>query len=151
MPAILFSLLLLAGEVALANAGKTYHVSVSGNNSAAGSEASPWRSIQHAADSVSPGDTVLVHAGSYRDRVFFRKSGTAEAPILFSAAPGEAVTVRALELAPGTGYLNFANLNVEGFKNWGVSLEGDNHHVTLRGLTGMSLASDILSAEEIAQ
>jgi hypothetical protein len=131
--------ILLGGETVVAQGtlseANTYHVSVSGNDRASGGEASPWRSIQHAADSVSPGDRVLIHGGTYPDRVFFRISGTAQAPLLFSSAPGAAVTVRALELAKGSAHLTVANLNVEGFKNWGVSLEGNNHHVTLRGLT----------------
>jgi len=126
--------LVLMGGVAAGAEGKTFHVSPSGSDAASGSENSPWRSIQHAADSLSPGDSVKLHEGTYAERVFFKVSGRASAPIMFSAAPGETVTVKGLELAQGTSYLNITNLDVEGFKFWGVSLEGSNHHVILSGL-----------------
>ena len=51
--------LLLVEGVASAT---TFHVAASGNDSAAGTEAAPWRTIQHAADAAQPGDTVTVHA-----------------------------------------------------------------------------------------
>ncbi|HEV2666424.1 MAG TPA: DUF1565 domain-containing protein, partial [Blastocatellia bacterium] len=43
----------------------TYHVSPTGSDSNPGSEARPFRTIQKAADSVKPGDTVLVGDGIY--------------------------------------------------------------------------------------
>jgi hypothetical protein len=43
----------------------TYHVSPTGSDSNPGSEARPFRTIQKAADSVKPGDTVLVGDGVY--------------------------------------------------------------------------------------
>jgi hypothetical protein len=43
----------------------TYHVSPTGSDSNPGSEARPFRTIQKAADSVKPGDTVLVDDGVY--------------------------------------------------------------------------------------
>jgi hypothetical protein len=43
----------------------TYHVSSTGSDSNPGSEARPFRTIQKAADSVKPGDTVLVGDGVY--------------------------------------------------------------------------------------
>jgi len=43
----------------------TYHVSPTGSDSSPGSEARPFRTIQKAADSVKPGDTVLVGDGVY--------------------------------------------------------------------------------------
>ena len=43
----------------------TYHVSPTGSDSNLGSESRPFRTIQKAADSVKPGDTVLVDDGVY--------------------------------------------------------------------------------------
>ena len=54
-----------------------------------GSPDQPWRTIQKAADSVQPGDRVLIRGGVYRERVVVKKSGTADGPIRFEAAPGE--------------------------------------------------------------
>jgi hypothetical protein len=45
--------------------GRAYHVSLTGSDSNPGSEARPFRTIQKAADSVKPGDTVLVDDGVY--------------------------------------------------------------------------------------
>ena len=132
-------LLLVAGEVVAAKAtlhGRgTYYVSPLGSDAASGGPQSPWRSIQHAADLVSPGDLVQIHGGAYAERVRFKRSGDEGAPILFSAAPGETVTVKGLEFAKGVTHLKVANLTVVGFKVWGVSLEGDNRHITLSSLT----------------
>ena len=130
---------LVSGEAAGAEEalyrGNTYHVSPSGKDGASGRPESPWRSIQHAANSVSPGDRVLIHGGAYPEHVFFRISGREGKPILFSAAQGEKVTIKGLELTKGVIHLNITNLKVEGFKFWGVSLEGNNHHIKLSGLT----------------
>ena len=115
--------------------GKTYHVSPSGKDTASGGQESPWHSIQHAANFVSPGDRVLIHSGAYPEHVMFRISGKEGNPILFSAAPGEKVRVKGLELVKGIVHLNIADMKVEGFKFWGVSLDGKNHHIKLRGLT----------------
>jgi uncharacterized protein (TIGR03382 family) len=61
----------------------TYHVAVTGNDTAAGSDAAPWRTIQHAAGVVQAGDTVMIHAGTY---VGFQVGarGTPAAPITFA-------------------------------------------------------------------
>jgi parallel beta helix pectate lyase-like protein/pectate lyase-like protein len=45
--------------------GATYHVSPTGSDSNPGSAARPFRTIQKAANSVKPGDTVLVDDGVY--------------------------------------------------------------------------------------
>src|SRR5215471_13908343 len=61
----------------------TYHVSTSGDDTAAGSDKAPWRTIQHAADVVQPGDTVIVHAGTYAGFQIGAR-GTETARIAFS-------------------------------------------------------------------
>jgi hypothetical protein len=47
-----------------AAAASTWHVATTGDDAGAGTADAPWRTIQHAADSVAPGDTVVVHAGT---------------------------------------------------------------------------------------
>ena len=46
-----------------------YFVATSGADTNAGSAAAPWRTIQKAANTVAPGDTVNVVAGVYAERV----------------------------------------------------------------------------------
>jgi hypothetical protein len=48
-----------------AHGGRAYHVSPAGSDSGPGSQARPFKTIQKAADSVKPGDTVLVDDGVY--------------------------------------------------------------------------------------
>ncbi|HDQ73770.1 MAG TPA: hypothetical protein ENN19_16990, partial [Chloroflexi bacterium] len=47
-----------------------------------GTESAPWLTIQHAADVAQPGDTIIVHPGSY-ERVAIRRGGTPGAFITF--------------------------------------------------------------------
>ncbi len=59
-----------------------------------GSEAEPLKTIDRAAQFAQPGDTVLVHAGVYRERVAPARGGTKEQPIVYTAAPGEHVVIK---------------------------------------------------------
>ena len=53
---------------------------------------SPGGSISAAAKQAQPGDTVLVHAGTYNEKVTLTRSGTSAAPITFQADSGVTVT-----------------------------------------------------------
>jgi parallel beta-helix repeat protein len=79
--------------LALPASAATYHVAATGSDAGAGTEAAPFASIQHCAIVAQPGDTCRAHAGTYRETVIPPRSGTANAPIRFEAAPGECVTV----------------------------------------------------------
>ena len=72
----------------LAPAGRAfatdYHVSPSGNDANSGASASPWRTLQKAANSVAPGDVVHVADGTYAG-MHLSRSGTSAAPITFKA------------------------------------------------------------------
>ncbi|MGQ0834914.1 MAG: right-handed parallel beta-helix repeat-containing protein [Gammaproteobacteria bacterium] len=50
------------------------------------------QSFEAAMESLTPGDTLIVHAGTYYDsgRVAITVKGTADAPVVIKAAPGEA-------------------------------------------------------------
>ena len=58
-------------------AGQTYYVATIGNDGNPGTADQPWRTIQHAADSVSAGDVVQVRGGIYNEAVFINVSGSA--------------------------------------------------------------------------
>jgi hypothetical protein len=74
------------------------HVSKAGSDSAAGSEAQPYLTIIRAASLAQPGDTVIVHAGTYREWVKPARGGTDENNrITYRAAPGEEVLVKGSE------------------------------------------------------
>ncbi|MBD3321767.1 MAG: hypothetical protein GF350_11785 [Chitinivibrionales bacterium] len=59
-----------------------------------GTAESPYRTIAPAAEGAGPGDTVIVHAGIYRERVAPAREGEAGRPVVYMAAPGEEVVLR---------------------------------------------------------
>ena len=62
---------------------------VPGHDQADGkSDKSPFRHIQKCADVMVPGDTCLVLSGTYEETVVPARSGNAELPITYRAAPG---------------------------------------------------------------
>jgi hypothetical protein len=103
-------------SAAVANAA-IYHVSLQGVDTDPGSESQPWRTIQKAANQVLPGDTVIVHAGSYDERVVTKRGGSSEATRIEFEAEGTVVlrgwniahpflTVRGFEITGHTGINN---------------------------------------------
>ena len=78
------------GSVASA---KEYHVAPHGNDKDAGTAAAPWKTIQHAADSLHAGDVCVLHGGTYRETVRPDNSGRPGAPIRFVATKAETVIV----------------------------------------------------------
>ena len=67
----------------------TFTVSPLGSDTANGSAATPWRTIQHAANQAVAGDTVTIMAGTYAERITFPNAGTVGAPITFVGTRGE--------------------------------------------------------------
>ena len=100
---IRFLLLLFLGFAAVmfpldssARIGSTVHVAqldARCSDEASGKADRPFCSIGAAALKVTPGQTVLVAAGDYRERVIIHRSGTRRAPIAFVALPGANVSL----------------------------------------------------------
>jgi hypothetical protein len=98
----LLVVLLVSGFVLLAQPAlcATYYVSTSGKDTNSGTITSPWRTIQHAANSLKAGDTVYVRAGVYNEIVSIPSSGSASGGYLtFSSYPGELATIDGTGLA----------------------------------------------------
>ena len=94
----LFSLLLL-GLFSLAAPAKELHVSVNGDDRNDGSPSKPYQTISAAARVAKPGDTVTVHAGTYRERVTPPRGGESDSRrIVYQAAAGERVTIKGSEV-----------------------------------------------------
>ena len=76
----------------------TYFVSPSGDDSHDGSKRNPFRTISRGAEAAMPGDTVLVGAGVYRERVAPPRSGNEGAPIVYMGEPGKRVFIKGSEI-----------------------------------------------------
>ena len=106
------------------SSGSAFYVSPSGSDSNAGTLSSPWRTIQHAADSVQAGDTVYVLAGTYNESVTIAVSGSSTAgPVSFISSPFGAAIVDGTGLTPSSS-------NTQGLFN----IE-DESYVTIQGFT----------------
>jgi hypothetical protein len=116
-------------------AGDLFFVSPTGNDSAAGTQAAPWRTLQKAANTVTAGDIVTVKPGTY---VGFdlRTDGTAAEPITFTAEPGVVINQRNARTPDGINLEGADYIVIEGFAIVGVDRAGIrsalNHHVTIR-------------------
>jgi hypothetical protein len=66
-----------------------------------GTSERPWKTIAKAAESVGPGDRVIIKGGVYRERALVKQNGTAQAPVCFEAAPGEHVVVSGADQLTG--------------------------------------------------
>ena len=73
---------------------KNYYISNKGNDQDQGTIEQPFQTIQRVAQIVQPGDTVYIRGGVYRGRVNPTNSGTADAPITFTAYKDEKVVIR---------------------------------------------------------
>lgn len=74
-----------------------YHVSINGSDCAEGTKEHPFRNISHAAMLAEAGDTVIVHAGIYREWVSPRNGGTKEKRITYCAAGDGEVVITGAE------------------------------------------------------
>ena len=81
----LLSLLAAATNISAAN----YYVAASGDDTSPGSEERPWRSIQKAANVLTPGDTVYVRAGIYSRATINVSGSEAGGLVRFLNYPGE--------------------------------------------------------------
>ena len=73
------------------------HVAVTGEDSGPGTAAAPLLTVNRAAQRAEPGDTVVVHAGVYRELVAPARGGEPGRPITYRAAAGEAVRLTGSE------------------------------------------------------
>lgn len=74
--------------------GPTYFVdAIKGDDKHDGSEAHPWKSIQHGVHRLKPGDTLYLRGGTYYEKVRLGRSGTADAPIVIASNPGELAVI----------------------------------------------------------
>ncbi len=86
------------------------------------SEQSAWQTIQHAADTLQPGQTACIMAGTYEEHVIVTRSGAPDAYLTFANKPGDDVLIDGFNLDVGkdglfeiadASYVRVSGLRVE--------------------------------------
>jgi Right handed beta helix region/Protein of unknown function (DUF1565) len=124
--------------------GETFYVSTTGSDSNPGSLDQPWKTVQHALDTLRAGQSALVRAGTYAENLRMTRDGTASEPITLSSYPGERAVLR-----PAGGRLNSYPIAIEsasyfrlhgfviedaiGQSSADVYFQSNTHHVELSG------------------
>jgi hypothetical protein len=136
------ALLLVSAFISSASAA-TYYVNSTGNDANPGTVTQPWRTIQHAVDSVGPGDTIYVRGGTYNEWVSISTSGLPGQPITLQGYPNETAILEGngLEWRYGidindSDYWTIQNLVVEDYIRDGLRGFG---FVSWYGSTGITL------------
>jgi len=80
-----------------------FYVAPNGSDSNPGTKEQPWATIQHAADTLTAGQTVYIRGGTYpiSTRIVTKNSGTADKWITFAAYPGEQPVIEAKDMELG--------------------------------------------------
>ena len=139
----------LCFSAAFGQTNTSFYVSTTGNDSNPGSEAAPWRTVQHAADTARAGSVVLVRGGIYEELVSINASGNAsDGFITFKSYPGETAILDATHFTPSgrQGILTIHNqsyVRIQGFeiRNFhtaehrlaplGIDIHGTGSHIEL--------------------
>ena len=142
-----FRLLLLL-FIAAPGLAKTFYVSTAGNDSNPGTLAEPFLTIQHAADIVDPGDSVVVEDGVYSNAaqsgtgsslVNLTRGGTASNYITFTSQNKWGAVLDGLNNTTaegvefGASYIRFENFEVRGFSDDAFSNYRGGQFIEIRG------------------
>ncbi len=117
-----FAAAALLGLATTASA-ETYFVSSRGDDAASGSDSAPWKTLQRAADTVAPGDRVIVRPGNYRG-FNLETSGTASARIRFTADAGAIIDADNAESPDGINLEGSSFIELTGFTVTGATRAG---------------------------
>ena len=127
----------------------SYYVATTGNDSNPGTESAPWRTIQHAADTVHAGSTVYVRGGIYEELVRINVSGNAsDGFVTVRGYPGETAVLDATHFTPkdrqgvltiqDQSYVRIEGLEIRNFRTaehrlapLGINVMGSGSHIEL--------------------
>jgi hypothetical protein len=142
-------MLLACGSAAFGQPNSVFYVSTTGDDSNSGTQTAPWRTVQHAADTVRAGSTVNVRGGVYKELVTVQASGNAsDGYITFRSYPRETAVLDAEHFTPSERQAvltihNQSYVRIEGFeiRNFhtaehqltplGISVMGGGSHIEL--------------------
>lgn len=120
----LFSLAVLLSciSAAFGQINSSFYVATTGDDSNPGTLATPWRTVQHAADTARAGSTVYVRGGIYEELVSIKSSGNAsDGFITFRSYPHETAVLDAEHFTPADrqGVVSIHNqsyVRIQGFE-----------------------------------
>ena len=99
MKKLKLKLLILLVLITSVITAKEYHVSLSGSDKNDGSALAPFKTITAASQVAQPGDVIIVHKGTYRERITPPRGGSSDdARIVYQAAEGEKVEIKGSEI-----------------------------------------------------
>src|SRR5437764_4602582 len=136
------SLLAVAGCVALTMSGSAKagllcdrYAARSGSDTAAGTITAPFQTAQRLADSLAPGQTGCLLAGTYHEHLRIGHGGRAGAPITLASFPGQTATiVGRFWIARGSDYVTISRLHLDGVNGDGLPSPTVNaNHATFTG------------------
>ena len=148
MKSLCLVMLIACVSGAFGQPNSSFYVSTSGNDSNPGTQAAPWRTVQHAADTVRAGSIVNVRGGVYEELVSIKASGNAtDGFITFRSYRGETAVLEAEHFTPSgrSGVLTIDNksyVRIEGFeiRNYRTA----EHRLTPLGISIMGAGSHIV-------
>jgi hypothetical protein len=142
-------ILLACVSTAFGQPNSSFYVATTGADSNPGTQAAPWRTIQHAADTLRAGSTVNVRSGVYEELVSINASGNAsDGFITFQSYPGETAILDAVHLTPterqavltvyNQRYVRIVGFEIRNFHTaehrltpLGISVMGSGSHIEL--------------------
>lgn len=122
------------------NSTPTFYVSTVGDDSNSGTKDSPWKTIQHALETLSPGEKAIIRSGIYNEKLYMDRSGSEGKMIQIM---GESATETVLEgnglsrdliFIEGADYIEISNLLIRNAERAGIRLSYSNH-IELSDLT----------------
>lgn len=105
-------LLFFLGSCIQLAAAEFYVDGTNGNDANSGAAASPWKTIAKANQTLSPGDTVQIKAGTYNQAIAPVRSGTSTARITFRNFGQDGVTIS--DTTRGINLIGRSYITVEG-------------------------------------
>lgn len=119
IPQVLFLAALLVAAAASVVYSNTYCVSPTGSDSDTGEMSHPWKTISFGITQISPGDSLLIHGGTYsEDEIWvnynFKITGEPGRYLTIAAFPGEKPTITGSRMLVTTRYVKIEGLHFEG-------------------------------------
>lgn len=144
-----------------------WYVSPDGNDTNAGTESQPLKTITAALGKVSPGDMVYLREGRYYEYVIPSRSGEEGKPITIKSYPGETAYIdgsrfeingwTALIHIENVSYLTLEDLHICNATKTavnsdpaGIGLRGGSKHITIRNCKIYEIKNDCTQADQTA-